>query len=167
VTPFKGYTRLYNAIVDDLLPQLTTSEQAVYVHLFRLSYGFNNTTCLISLPTLAKRTHLHVNGVQKILKQLRAKGLIERLETVLGKGREQGVEYSLPIPPSMTQGVSLPLSVSNKDNKDLKTIKKGLPSALDATSCPDCHGTGFLMKRAGDKSGVVKCKHEALKKSPA
>jgi hypothetical protein len=38
-------------------------------------------------------------------------------------------------------------------------------SAPDFSQCPDCGGSGF--KPATSGAGVTRCKHEALKKSPA
>ncbi|HMW00819.1 MAG TPA: hypothetical protein PKE58_11815, partial [Acidobacteriota bacterium] len=44
-----GYLKLHRQIVDFLYPQLDPAEQAIHLQLYRLSWGYNKTTCIIGL----------------------------------------------------------------------------------------------------------------------
>jgi hypothetical protein len=45
----------------------------------------------------------------------------------------------------------------------LHPASAGTPPDLDASQCPDCHGTGFYYPR-GVEAGVARCRHEQLAK---
>jgi hypothetical protein len=46
----KGYQRIPNEVMDNILPTMRPAEQAVYLRLYRLSHGFNQRTCRMSIP---------------------------------------------------------------------------------------------------------------------
>ena len=85
-----GYLQLSNTLIDSLFPQLSPDETVTYLHLYRLSWGFNNSTCIISLPALSKRTSISPRQVQRVLLSLENKSLIKKEGSIFGKGQIQG-----------------------------------------------------------------------------
>jgi hypothetical protein len=94
----RGYLRLYYQLIDHLLPQLSPAEAVVYLHLYRLSWGFNNSTCLISNPGLARRAGISERSVRDVTGRLVEKKLVEKVDEVFGAGKEQGIKYRVAIP---------------------------------------------------------------------
>lgn len=168
----KGYSKLYHSIVDDVFPQLTADEQAVYTHLYRLSWGFNNPGVIVSLPKLAERAGMSRNSAARAIARLVSRGLVTKGEPFFGKNQEQGREYRLPIPSSLTSGGSLPAessppSVGRNKERLKETVKKGGVASLpeeEKAACPDCHGQGYYYP-GGFNEGVKICRHENLRRA--
>ena len=167
-----GYMKFWHQMTDHLYRQLTMAEQAVHMQLFRLSWGHNNPTCIIGLPGLARRTGAAKGTVQTAVAGLIRKGLIRKERTVFGKDKEQGIEYYVVPPPSMSKSgrlsksSSLPESSTIKEGFKKKDIKEE-SAPPDTMKCPDCDGMGVRYIDPLDYSkGTVKCKHEKLKPSP-
>jgi hypothetical protein len=168
----KGYSKLYHSIVDDVFPQLTADEQAVYTHLYRLSWGFNNPGVIVSLPKLAERAGMSRNSAARAIARLVGRGLVTKGEPFFGKNQEQGREYRLPIPSSLTSGGSLPAEGSppnvGRNKERLKeTVKKSGVASLpeeEKASCPDCRGQGYYYP-GGFNGGVKICRHENLRRA--
>lgn len=168
----KGYSKLYHSIVDDVFPQLTADEQAVYTHLYRLSWGFNNPGVIVSLPKLAERAGMSRNSAARAIARLVGRGLVTKGEPFFGKNQEQGREYRLPIPSSLTNGGSLPAegsppSVGRNKERLKETVKKSGVASLpeeEKASCPDCHGQGYYYP-GGFNEGVKICRHESLRRA--
>jgi hypothetical protein len=168
----KGYSKLYHSIVDDVFPQLTADEQAVYTHLYRLSWGFNNPGVIVSLPKLAERAGMSRNSAARAIARLVGRGLVTKGEPFFGKNQEQGREYRLPIPSSLTSGGSLPAEGSppnvGRNKERLKeTVKKGGADSLpeeEKANCTDCHGQGYYYP-GGFNEGVKICRHENLRRA--
>lgn len=168
----KGYSKLYHSIVDDVFPQLTADEQAVYTHLYRLSWGFNNPGVIVSLPKLAERAGMSRNSAARAIARLVGRGLVTKGEPFFGKNQEQGREYRLPMPSGLTSGGSLPIeggppSVGRNKERLKETIKKGGVASLleeEKASCPDCHGQGYYYP-GGFTEGVKICRHESLRRA--
>jgi hypothetical protein len=168
----RGYSKLYHSIVDDVFPQLTADEQAVYTHLYRLSWGFNNPGVIVSLPKLAERAGMSRNSAARAITRLVGRGLVTKGEPFFGKNQEQGREYRLPIPSSLTNGGSLltegsPPSVGRNKERLKETIKKGGGASLpeeEKANCPDCHGQGYYYP-GGFNEGVKICRHESLRRA--
>ncbi len=127
----EGYTKLFNQVVDFLYPQLDPAEQAIHLQLYRLSWGYNKSTCIIGLPKLGQRSGMSSTAAQQAVNRLIKKGLIKKIRVILGKGQDQGVEYWVAPPPSLVKSGSQPESTSlvksttNKDHDhdhDLKDI---------------------------------------------
>ncbi len=216
----KGYSKQFHAITDHLFPLLDPIEQAIYTQLFRLTHGFSKPTCVISLPRLAERANIGTTAAHNAIKRLVTKGLVEKRTWIVGRGKEQGIEFSLPLPVWLTLDVSHTRNVSHTSNEPIKehTIKDthntesvcvgsryslqecrryaeslrsdGITNpggyatkihrsgeaddliavflspveatlTVDASQCPDCHGTGFW-EPGGAGKGVAKCRHERL-----
>jgi hypothetical protein len=163
-----GYMKFWHQMTDHLYRQLTMAEQAVHMQLFRLSWGHNNPTCIIGLPGLARRTGAAKGTIQTAVAGLIKKGLIRKERTVFGKDKEQGIEYYVVPPPSMSKSgrlsksSSLPEASTIKEGFKKKDIK-GEAAMPDTKNCPDCDGMGVRYIDPLDYSkGTVKCKHEQL-----
>jgi hypothetical protein len=102
----RGFLRLSYQVIDHLFPLLDPSEQSVYLHLFRLTYGFNKPTCVISYPGIARRSGMSARSAQDVTKRLEAKGLVRRVGRVIGTGKEQGNEFRVAIPASLANSAS-------------------------------------------------------------
>ena len=156
-----GNLHLPNAYIDDLCPHLDPSEQAVYNQLYRLSWGYGNPSCRIALPNLAKRAGMKPTATHEAVKRLEKKGMIEKRSLVLGKGKEQGVEFWLPLPASLAESIRLARSARHAKSEPIKEkeIKKDSKGEV-ATLCEKCKETGgFLYPNGIGGGGVVKCKH--------
>lgn len=168
----KGYSKLYHSIVDDVFPQLTADEQAVYTHLYRLSWGFNNPGVIVSLPKLAERAGMSRNSAARAIARLVGRGLVTKGEPFFGKNQEQGREYRLPIPSSLTSGGSLlvegsPPNVGRNKERLKETVKKSGVASLpeeEKAACPDCRGQGYYYP-GGFNEGVKICRHENLRRA--
>lgn len=102
-----GYVKLFNVIIDFIYPQLSPAEQAIYTHLYRLSWGHRKGMCFIGLPKLAARAGMSVSPAQKAIARLVERGLIEKATLVFGRGKEQGTEFRLPLPTRLVDLTSL------------------------------------------------------------
>jgi DNA-binding Lrp family transcriptional regulator len=84
LTPVRGVTAVPNTVLDNLLPQLEPYEQLVYLRLYRLSHGFRNDTCLVSVDRLATACKISPSSTIRAIRDLERKGMVRRLEAKLG-----------------------------------------------------------------------------------
>lgn len=112
----KGYSKQFHAITDHLFRLLDPIEQAIYTQLFQLTHGFSKPTCVISLPRLAERANIGTTAAHGAIKRLVTKGLVEKRTWIVGRGKEQGIEFSLPLPAWLTLDVSHTPDEPNKRN---------------------------------------------------
>lgn len=128
----RGFLKLPNAILDQLPEILDTNEQLMYIHLYRLSYGFRNEDgsrkdfCLVTLKKLCEVTRLSERTVQKTMDNLVKKKLIRRLGDVLGGKGQRGMKIWVAefAPPADSTTQNSPAdSAANKDLK-YKLIKE-------------------------------------------
>ena len=224
VTMVPGFLRLPNTIVDNVLRLLDTDEQAIYVQMYRLSWGHNKPTCFISLPKLSERTNIKLTSLKAALKRLEGRGLLVKSNLTLGYGKQQGIEYSVAAPDRQSESDRQPSrgrqsdsdSIKENTQKEITQTQAGVrvgsnftleecrryaehlrstgqginnpggyattilrtgeadeaiaaylspvenTPTMDASACPDCHGTGFWYPN-GTEKGVAKCKHSNLK----
>lgn len=126
-----GYLRFYGVIVDRLYRHLDPMEQAVYTQLYALSWGYGNPSCRVSLPRLAERAGMGQTAAHKAVKRLASKGMVEKREVTLGKGKDQGVEYWLPLPARLVEDIRLArgarhvAGTTNKEKELKGKSKKG------------------------------------------
>ena len=158
----EGFQQIPNMIALVLYRQLSPAERAVYGELYQMSWGFGNSTCKVSLQRLAERAGMKTTATGETIKKLVSKGLVQKVTMDLGRGREQGNVYSLPLPVRLTESVRLTKSVHIKE-KDIKKDIKGKSAAPDYKTCPDCQGSGFWYPEGVEK-GVAKCRHERMGK---
>jgi len=145
----------------DHLPRwLSPDEQAIYVQLYRLSWGWGRDICFISNPKLAERSGVPETSMRRAVKKLIGKGLIEKTERRFG-GTEQGIEYrvfSLDRLSNQDRVSIMDSPSTGAPNKE--RIKENLKA--DASRCPDCMGTGFYYPE-GTAKGVKRCEHRKLR----
>ena len=160
IPPVGGHTALPHTYTDHLARWLSADEQAVYVQLYRLSWGWNKPTCFISNPRLAERCGVPETSMRRAIKKLVAKKLIEKTNRIFGSNTEQGIEYRVFRPDSLTKGdrASVVDSPSNAAPNKEKLLKE---HSKDVSKCPDCMGTGFYYP-GGTAKGVSRCEHKRL-----
>lgn len=89
----KGDARVPHRYTDHLCKLLNPYEQAVYLQLYRLSWGWGKETCFISNPRLSERSNVPLSTMKRVVVALMDKGLIEKTGHTNGFGKDQGVEY--------------------------------------------------------------------------
>lgn len=160
-----GHTTLPHVYTDHLCRWLSSDEQAVYVQLYRLSWGWGKDTCFISNRRLSERSGMPETSMRRAVRKLISKKLIEKTNRVFGSNVDQGVEYRV----FSLDRLSNRDSLSNMDrlsnmapNKE-KLYKETDSKRIDASRCPECLGTGFYYPE-GTKKGVKRCEHLKLRK---
>ena len=88
-----GYLDLPHRYTDHACSLLSPDEQAVYLQLYRLSWGWGKDTCFISNPRLSERSNVPETTLRRVVKKLVAKKLAEILDRKFGSQREQGIVY--------------------------------------------------------------------------
>lgn len=149
-----GYTKTPNRYYDYLCAHLTPDEQAVYSQLYRLSHGYGKETCFISNNRLSERSNVPLSTLKRVAAKLVGKGLIEKVGSTHGPGKEQGITYRLPIVSQLAASqpkMSQPATGHNKEKALKETIK----------TCPRCEATnGVYYPDPNDMSkGVKRCDH--------
>lgn len=162
----KGHTRFQHQIVDYLYPQLDAYEQTVHLHLYRLSWGYNKPTCIISLQKLSERAGLSYKSAQRSVNSLEKRGLIGRQGRVIGYGKAQGIEFWVAPPSSQvveTRQVTKTRQDIETDNKrkNYKNIKetthtKGV-TQTDETSQEDFSERAPRGVSVGSKYSLEEC----------
>jgi hypothetical protein len=94
-----GYAPTFHQVTDYLLRQLPTAEQAIYIQLYRLTWGYERPTVIVGFPKLSERANVGESTARSATKGLESKGLIRRIGVVFGLGQEQGIEWEV-FPPS-------------------------------------------------------------------
>jgi hypothetical protein len=93
--PTRGFLKLPNDIVDGLLPMLDPVDQVLYLRLYRLSHGFGQSFCVVSLPTLANRCKCSLNTARRSLQSLKNTGLIRQSDTKNTGTKDGGTKYEV------------------------------------------------------------------------
>jgi hypothetical protein len=145
-----GYTRTPNRYYDHLCAQLTPDEQAVYSQLYRLSHGHGKETCFISNGRLGERSNIPLSTLKRVVPKLVGKGLIEKVSTTHGPGKEQGITYRVPALSQLTASqpkTSRPAMGPNKVNtqKENTQTQGGLAAGV----------------RVGSKFSIEECRRYA------
>jgi hypothetical protein len=160
-----GHTPLPHTYADHICHWLSADEQAVYVQLYRLSWGWQKETCFISNRRLSERSGVPLSSMRRAVAKLERKRLIEKTNRVFGSNAEQGIEYRVFNLSSLSKTDSPPntSSLSNMTPNKEKLLKE-TDKGLDASGCPDCFGTGMWYPEGFDK-GVARCSHQRLSKT--
>jgi hypothetical protein len=103
-----GFILWFHQLTDYLACQLSPHEQAIYLQLYRLSWGFDSSgglsaRCIIGFPRLAERSSMAESGARLAAKGLIKKGLVRKAGAVFGKNREQGIEWEVFAPPALVK----------------------------------------------------------------
>jgi len=155
------YTSVPNDIFDAILPTLKPAEQSVLLRLYRLTRGFQQARCTVSIGTLAKRCSVGTTAARNAAQELERRGYIKRLGSDLANPAQdmRGVEFEMLLPAAAPtravapprrgaalHNVAPPAGVANKYN-DLKesNIKPPQPS-VD----PEQHRRAVALMESGD-----------------
>jgi hypothetical protein len=156
----RGHMQLPHRYTDHLPRWLSPDEQAIYVQLYRLSWGWGRDVCFISNPKLAERSGVPETSMRRAVKKLIGKGLIEKTDRRFG-GTEQGIEYQVFSLDRLAKQDRASSGDSPSTGTPIKErIKENLKA--DASRCPDCMGTGFYYPE-GTAKGVKRCEHRKLR----
>jgi hypothetical protein len=68
---------LMKDVIDQILPYLTPSEQAVFIRLWRLTHAEDKPRCAIRYEDLARLAHISVSTLKRVLKKLTHRGLVQ------------------------------------------------------------------------------------------
>lgn len=169
----KGHMETPFQLLDHLFRHLDPFEQAAYMQLCRLSWGWKQNRCRVSNPRLAERANMSLAQVKKVVAKLISKGLIEKTGNVQGFGKDQGVEYIVHAPSWQLSRSNQPpqsrqlhkssqLQQSTNIDKNINIDQKGELASPNLLNCPDCLGTGFFYPE-GKAGGVKRCNHIRLK----
>lgn len=163
VPDVKGHSEIPHQILDHLCRHLEPEEQVIYMQLYRLSWGFGKDTCEISNPRLSERSNVPLSTMKRKVSQLVSKGLVEKINTIMGYGKDQAVVYRVSAPSwqlaksSQPRVSRQPISGYNK-KEDIKEIEK----RVDASLCPDCAGSGWWYPEGTAKGVRSGCQHPRL-----
>ncbi len=160
-TAKRGYLRLPNEVIDNVLPTLRPGEAVVLLRLFRLSHGYGKTVCTVGLPTLANSCRLSVSQTRIAVRNVAERNLIRvmSVDSKNGNNRSRGTIYEV-LPQlaaraestAPTESTAPMVSVPNKV-LDKKKLLKG------EFACAKCKDTGWFYPE-GVAKGVKKCEHE-------
>jgi hypothetical protein len=137
---FKSGLSVPPSVFDELAPQQTPLEQAVYFHLFRLSYGENRNWCRVGKRALMHRARVSDRRLNAALDGLVQKGHLKPLHRstkgtlyrvylpaeVLGRGEEPGVVFGERIIVEPDEG-----EVGDPDRAGRATRERPLESPLN------------------------------------
>jgi hypothetical protein len=160
-TPKKGYLRLPNELVDNILPTMRPAEAVVLLRLYRLSWGNGKPTCQVSLPTLALRCRLSESQTRFAIRNVEIRGYIKSTPPDHRKGQRATVFEVLigPVKTTPPAETTPPVEFTSNKRKDLKEQgKRGV--------CPQCKDTGWWYPE-GVAKGVKRCSHERQKNGEA
>jgi hypothetical protein len=160
----RGHLEYPYQLIDHLLRHLDVWEQAVYVQLYRLAWGFKSNRCLISNDRLAERSNVSVTKVKTATASLAGKGLIRKLDRPHGVKVVQGVEYEVFAPSWQLHRSRLSESQPRESQPSDAPNKEKTYKANDKAEamCPDCFNTGFWYPE-GTEKGVARCRHERIR----
>lgn len=108
VSTVRGFTRVPNELLDNVLRTLSPIEQVLLMRLFRLSHGFKSETCCVGYGTLAKACNISSRQAQRSIEKLVELSWIERVGVEQGGStkRERGSIYKLNLPAGTLDTVS-------------------------------------------------------------
>jgi hypothetical protein len=147
-----GFQQIPNMIALVLYRHLDPAERAVYGELFHLSWGFGNPTCKVSLPRLSERAGMKQTATHQAVKRLVGKGLVLKSQMDFGRGKDQGIVYSLPLPTRLVESIRLVRNTSpvKSVNNKIKTQKENTQTQEPAAAV-----------RVGSKFSIEECRRYA------
>ena len=165
----KGHTGVTNHLLDDVLPTLEPPDQAVLLRLYRLSRGFRQARCKVSLAALITKTNVKRTRLKESLRLLEARGYVRRLQDDVENPNnyDRGMNFEMlldgPEGGRQTTGAAQRPGSPDGPNKDKGFKDNSKNEAAAPKGCPDCGGTGMWYPEGFEK-GVAKCRHERLEK---
>jgi len=119
----QGYLKIPNDVLDSILPALDPTEAVVFLRLYRLSVGFNQTSCTVGLTGLMRVCNVSESTCRRALRRLLELGFIRQVEVVNTK-EVKGTTYQIDT------GVNL-RPVSNSDRCQSETGVPLTPNTYD------------------------------------
>jgi DNA-binding transcriptional ArsR family regulator len=123
--PTRSWLKAANWLFDQLPSRVTGSPWIVYMHLYRLSAGYNVTSCRIGYGGLIHRTGLSKSAVVKAVGELREAGLVE-----VGDTSQEGTLFTLRVPAGVYDSGILGKGIPEKGILETSTLgmhKSGIP----------------------------------------
>ncbi len=95
-----NWTAMPNEVYDKVLPLLKPQDQVILIRLYRLSKGFKNDTCLVTIGRLANSCNISSREVYRSVERLEATGLIKRISVDFNNknAMERGTTYRVNLP---------------------------------------------------------------------
>jgi DNA-binding Lrp family transcriptional regulator len=90
----QGYLKIPNEILDSVLPALEPTEAVIFLRLYRLSVGFNQTCCTVGTGGLRRACNVSESTCRRALRRLIELGFIRQLEVVNTK-EIKGTTYQI------------------------------------------------------------------------
>lgn len=118
-----------NDVFDLLLPGLSTSEQCLYLHLYRLSYGWNRNWCQVSIGTLSTLCSVSTNTLKQHLQILKDRGYIKAIDF----DRAKGTVYRVYLPCELSTFTSQTRIAETNPSKSDRSKSDGSESDLPKT----------------------------------
>jgi hypothetical protein len=159
----KGHSEIPHQILDHLCRHLEPEEQVIYMQLYRLSWGFGKDTCEISNPRLSERSNVPLSTMKRKVGQLVSKGLVEKINTITGYGKDQAVVYRVAAPSWQLAKSSQPRASRQPAPGHNKEDHKETEKRVDASQCPDCAGSGWWYPEGTARGVRPGCQHPRLK----
>ncbi|MFN8009445.1 MAG: hypothetical protein U0V70_20915, partial [Terriglobia bacterium] len=78
----QGYLKIPNDVLDSILPTLDPTEAVVFLRLYRLSVGFNQSRCTVGITGLMRVCGVSESTCRRTLRRLLELGLIRQVEVV-------------------------------------------------------------------------------------
>jgi hypothetical protein len=145
------FLQIDHAVLDDFLPRLQPFEQLVYLRLYRLTVGFNRTTCTVSHAKLAEKTRLSVSTIKRTCALLEANGYIRTRAVLGGSPSDRGCEFEMLEPVQLvgaqvreaqvrrTQASQTQVPQAQVRESDMKYIKENIKKVPDADAPADIY----------------------------
>jgi hypothetical protein len=98
------FLRIPNEIADKILPTLKPTEQVVLLRLYRLSRGFQNDRCQVSIKKLASACKMGTTQTRIATQELEKRGLIRRVSIDLSNANQtdRGIAFEMLLPGAVT-----------------------------------------------------------------
>jgi DNA-binding Lrp family transcriptional regulator len=126
-----GHTSVPNIVLDGLLPKLSTTEQVIYLRLYRLSHGFRSETCKIGFPKLASSCNISRRQAINSIEKLQELGLIQKLGSDLDNKSQhlRGNIYKVNLP--LTPGAIIAPGANSTPDAKFAVGAKSAPNKDD------------------------------------
>jgi hypothetical protein len=145
------FLQIDHAVLDDFLPRLQPFEQLVYLRLYRLTVGFNRTTCTVSHAKLAEKTRLSISTIKRTCSLLESNGYIRTRAVLGGSPSDRGCEFEMLEPAQLigtqlreaqvrrTQAPQTQVPQAQVRESDMKYLKENIKKAPDADAPADVY----------------------------
>ncbi len=117
VDPKSHFVKVPHSITDRIFTLLDPYEFKVYFRLFRLSHGFQQSTCFIGFKALSESTSISIPQLKRVIPKLVQKGVI-RVSQVFNTNDKKGTEYEVHTDLPDTSINQIPVSIGYQYQSD-------------------------------------------------